>query len=107
MTWGIKISKPGKNVKTCTNEELVMSSEFSTLKIAHAAAPTSNGAYNHNLGYAPAFFVSAKLYSGENFKWGFLGQEQSNAYEYTYVADSTQFLFAGECRYFLIFQDTL
>ena len=106
-TYGIKVSKPGFDVKTATDDQLVMSSEFLSLKIAHSDAPISNGNYPHNLGYAPAFFVSAKKTYGENSYWGFVGQEQDSIFELSFASDSTKFYYGSECRYFLIYQDTL
>jgi len=105
MTRVVKIAKPGFDVATCTDDELVFSSELDTLKVAHSDSPTTLGEYTHGIGYPPAFFVSAKITVGFSYKWGFMGQEQSNAFEYTFASDGTKFYYAGECKYFLIYQD--
>lgn len=105
--WGIKISKPGKDVKTCADDELVMSSKFLTLKMAKAASPTANGTYNHGLGYAPAFFVAGSfgVTSGVT-QQAFVGQEFSS-FEATYFSTSTYFYYWGPCTYFLFYQNTV
>lgn len=102
MTWGIKISKPGKDVKTCNNDELVMSSEFNCIKIAYSAAPGTYGTYTHGLGYAPAFMVSEYLSETQGT---FVGQNFS-AFEATFYSTSTIFYYYNTCRYFLFYQDT-
>ena len=98
MTWGIKVSKPGFDVKTATDDQLVMSSEYSSLKVAHTDAPTTSGTYTHGLGYTPAFIVSGSGY--------FVGQEYSNV-ELTFASDATSFYYYGACRYWIFYQDTL
>lgn len=107
MTFGIKISKPGYDVKSCTEDQLVMSSEFNAIKVAYSAAPTTYGTYNHGLGYAPAFFVSGSFGFTENVtKNAFVGQEYSS-FEAAYFSTSTYFYYYGSCRYFLFYQNTL
>ena len=96
--WGIKVSKPGNDVKTCADTELVMSSEFDLIKIAHSASPTSAGTYTHGLGYAPAYIVA-----GNQF---FVGQEFST-FEATFGSSSTEFYYWGACRYWLFHQETI
>lgn len=103
---GIKISKPGYDVKTCTNDQLVMSSEFNAIKIAHSAAPSASGSYSHGLGFAPAFFVSGAFgFTEEVTQFAFVGQEFSS-FEATYFSTPSIFYFYGPCRYFLLFQRT-
>ena len=65
----LKISKPGHDVRTASDENLVFSSDWDSLK-AYAVGTTSmnfltaNATQNldvaHALGYAPAFFVLVK-----------------------------------------------
>ena len=95
--WGVKISKPGVDVKTADDEDLVMSSSFNTLKIAYVDAPEASGTYSHGLGYSPAFLVA-----GEGF---FVGQEFS-AFEVTYGSTSSLFYYYTDCRYWLFYQET-
>lgn len=93
--WGLKISKPGYDVKTCTKDQLVFDSELNTMKVAYSAAPVANGTYTHGLGYIPAFMVAGEGY--------FLGQEFS-AFEVTYASTSTIFYYYWACRYWLFYQ---
>lgn len=93
--WGIKISKPGYDVKTCTKDQLVFDSELDTMKVAYSDAPTGAGSYTHGLGYAPAFLVSAEQY--------FVGQIFS-AFELPFVSTSTIFYYYSACRYWLFHQ---
>jgi hypothetical protein len=107
MTWGIKVSKPGIDVKTATPDQLVMNSEYLSLKIAHSALTTGDGTYTHNLGYAPAFIVSNPFFDDDEI-WGFSGQFSSpSAFEAPFYSSSTEFYFWGVCRYFLFYQETL
>ena len=52
--YGIKVSNVGKDVKTCDDIDLVMSSEISTLKTFSSYDATVNcDPLEHNLGYIP------------------------------------------------------
>ena len=56
--WGMKVSKPGKDVKTCGPEDLVFNSEWDVLvQYLDKSGHTSSSSYNHALGYFPSFFV--------------------------------------------------
>lgn len=103
MDYGIKISKPGFDVKTCTKDQLVFDSELNTMKIAHSDAPDpfhdpgpQTFEYEHGLGYAPAFMVS-----GSGF---FVGQEFSS-YESTYYSTPIYFYYFNKCRYWLFYEE--
>lgn len=73
--FGIKISKPGYDVKFATPLQLVFSSELNTLKIAETGTFSATGSdpygafavmnKNHNLGVAPGYlaWVTASGYS--------------------------------------------
>ena len=93
--WGMKVSKPGFDVLTCEDKDLVMSSSFNALKVAHTASPTGVGTYTHGLGYIPAFIVA-----GEGF---FVGQEYSAFSQYFY-SNATIFSYYDVCRYWLFYQ---
>jgi len=62
--WGVKVSQPGYNVKTCADRELLFSSSFKTLKIEKEGLivvnPGESGLISHNLGYYPAFIIYKK-----------------------------------------------
>lgn len=69
--YGIKISKPGFDVKTANDKDLVFSSKFDTFKVAASGTGsfTANGALQiaeiaHSLGYTPAFFVFSEVHAG-------------------------------------------
>jgi len=68
--YGLKISKPGVNVKDATDEELYFSSKFDSVKAKIvntvsmtflAANTTQNLDISHGLSYTPKFFVLVKL----------------------------------------------
>ena len=100
MTWGIKISKPGYDVKTCTDDQLGMSSEFNTLKTAKTG--TTSGNVAHGLSYIPIYFCMSKISST---KWGIVGQNYFNGIPYM---DSTNFVSSGsgtnESKYYIFYQ---
>jgi len=55
--WGIKVSKPGFDVKTCADYDLVMSSSFNMLKTKiFGNCGTSGTTIAHGLSYTPIFF---------------------------------------------------
>ena len=68
--WGMKVSKPGKDVKTCVDTDLSFSSKFGNLLIyktgiAHVTVLAEQNlsnqwTYNHGLSYAPAYFIYVK-----------------------------------------------
>ena len=52
---GMKVSKPGVDVKDADDKDLVWSSDFKTFKIYKIVKFTSSGDEKHGLDYAPAF----------------------------------------------------
>ena len=103
MTWGIKISKPGIDVKTATDDQLVMSSELNMLKTAKVGNTTGNVA--HELVYIPIYFAMSKISST---KWGIVGQNYFSGIPY---CDATNFISNGggtnESKYYLFYQQGL
>lgn len=75
--YGIKVSKPGKDVLTAANKDLVFTSESeSAMKISglYSLSTTISSAPGsatlstaHGLGFVPAFFGSVQLPSGDHF----------------------------------------
>ncbi len=80
--WGIKVSQPNKDVKTCADKDLAFSSQWNTLKILLSGFARINdipaGGYdvvfypgeksltiNHNLGYVPMFLAYANFGNGK------------------------------------------
>jgi len=63
---GIKVAQQGKNVETCSDDELVMSSEFNSFKITDSGAATlvipavgasAQTIEPHSLGYVPMIMM--------------------------------------------------
>ncbi len=55
--YGIKMSKPGVDVKTASDKDLSWSSDFKTFKVYKTVKITSVGTTAHGLNYAPAFIA--------------------------------------------------
>jgi hypothetical protein len=53
--YGIRMSKPGVDVKTASDADLSWSSDFKTFKIYRIVKFTANTSINHGLSYPPAF----------------------------------------------------
>ena len=69
--YGIKISKPGFDVRTASDKDLVFSSKFDTFKVSVSGTGsfTADGTLQiaeiaHSLGYVPAFFVFSEVHAG-------------------------------------------
>lgn len=69
--YGIKISKPGFDVKTCADKNLVFSSKFDTFRVYSsgigsftANLATQTATIPHSLGYVPAFMVFSEVHAG-------------------------------------------
>lgn len=68
LDYGIKVTKPGQDVDTVADVDVMFSTKFSTLKVYLEGTVTlttdgsGNGSatVNHNLGFAPAFYVFRK-----------------------------------------------
>jgi len=77
MDYGKKISQAGYDVKSCLDKQLILSSEFNSLKISKEGATTlavNNGATQtktiaHGLSYTPShyIFVEELTYGGNNY----------------------------------------
>ena len=73
--WGIKISKPGFDIGTASDSDLVFSTKFDYLKVQTSGSTNITTAgttiINHNLGYYPSFVGFAKFnggqYNGQTF----------------------------------------
>lgn len=71
LNYGMKVSKPGIDVKTATDPQLVFSSKFDTFRVHSTGIGsfTANGALQtatiaHSLGYVPAFMVFTEVHAG-------------------------------------------
>ena len=58
---GLKISKPGIDVKTATDKDLVWSSNFKTLKLYRQIVFTEAGEVSHGLDYPPTFMALMRV----------------------------------------------
>lgn len=73
LDYGLKVSKPGYDVKTATPAQLVFSSKYPTLRVhtKGSGTITHTGGRTvtivHGLGYVPMFMVHGNIYGGSNF----------------------------------------
>lgn len=99
----LKISKPGFDVKTCDDKDLIFSSELNTLKTAKVGTTSSNVA--HGISYTPLFFAISKI---DSTKWGIVGQ---NYHSGVPNIDSTYFypecVGDEEVKYYIFYQTLL
>lgn len=76
-TYGIKVSQIGKDVKTCEDFDLIMSSELNTLKTLWSGELGPNDSQVHGLGYIPITLYAQ--YTGDKINYlSFIGQEDEN-----------------------------
>lgn len=92
--WGIKVSKSGFDVKTCADDELIMSSKLNTFKVS--AVGSSSTTYSHGLSYTPCFVTSEYVSSG---KYGLIGF----FYSTVVTANATQLDFTGATYKYYVF----
>jgi len=95
--YGFRISKPGYDVKTCTDEQCVLSSSFFTHIVHKKGKNSTDGIVSHTLGYIPLFLGFIK-YSGNSFL--------SYDPRFTWIDSSNVecFLNAGDEFYYIIFK---
>ena len=96
--WGIRISKPGFDVGTCADYDLVMSSSFNLLKTKSVG--TTSGTVAHGLSYVPIYMCCEQIGSGTV---GLMGQLQNSAPG----VDSTNLAAGGTVRYYLFYQQSI
>lgn len=104
MTFGIKVSNIGKDVKSCDDSDLVMSSEISTLKTFGSQELEITGSFVHNLGYTP-IFLYAVFRADKPLNINFVGQADGRM-----VASITDILYnaqAGDPTLVYVFYDEL
>jgi len=93
--WGIRISKPGFDVGTCADYDLVMSSSFNSLKTASVG--TTAGTVAHGLSYAPIYMYCEQYGAGTV---GLMGQLKDSSPG----VDTANFVADGTVRYYLFYQ---
>ncbi len=101
MIYGIKISKPGYDVKTADLKDLVLSSEKNLFKIKNTAnfslvvsGGTGQTIINHNLGYAPTVLVYMETKPG-NGQRSRLCFERDGTQAYACVTPTQLIIFPG------------
>ena len=58
MGYGLKISKPGIDVGTAADTDLIFSSDIDSLKTKATGTFANNGTVAHGLSYTPMFFIA-------------------------------------------------
>jgi hypothetical protein len=99
MDYGIKISQDGYDVKTCTDQQLVMSSEFDLLKLKITGTTTGTGVVAHGLDYTPIFFANQKV-TGTVTRYAPCGGSP------WFCTDATNFAYLKDCRYYIFYQQS-
>lgn len=97
--YGIRISKAGYDVKTCTDEQCVFSSSFFN-QIVHMKGSTTGDTVSHSLSYIPNFLTYTN-FSGDDYIY----------YEVYPSVDSSIIDFTGMgadyTKYYIIFKDKM
>ena len=73
--YGIKVSRAGYDVKTCSDHQMLFSSSFETLSVIDSGFDTVSGSSNetlwtNNLSYTPAFYCISRNDGQESLYWG-------------------------------------
>lgn len=97
--WGIRVSKPGFDVGTCSDYDLVMSSSFNALKTKFVG--TAAGTIAHGLSYTPIFMCCQTFGSGTT---GFMGHFVNPG---IVGVNSTNIEVSGTIRYYLFYQQAV
>ena len=97
--WGMRVSKPTFDVKTCTDDQLVMSSSFNLLKTKSVG--TTSGTVAHGLAYAPIYMACQTMGAGTT---GFMGQLFNPG---NVGIDSTNIVTSGTMRYYIFYQQSI
>jgi len=97
--WGIRVSKPGFDVGTCADYDLVMSSSFNLLKTKSVG--TTSGTVAHGLSYAPIYMTCQSMGVGTV---GLVGQlfDPGNA-----GVDTTNIVTSGTMKYYIFYQQSI
>lgn len=97
--WGIRVSKPGFDVKTCADYDLIMSSSFNLLKTKSVG--TTSGTVAHGLSYVPIYMANSQIGVGTV---GLMGQIT----EATLTGiDATNYTSSGTTRYYIFYQQSI
>lgn len=97
--YGLRVSKNGYDVKTCTSDQLAFSSSFFN-QIIHKKGIVTSLPVSHNLGYIPAHLTFMK-FSGNAYieNYPFFGTDST-------TLDSTG-ISVGDSVYYIIFKNSI
>ena len=100
--YGIKVSKPGVDVKTADDDELVMSSSFNMLKTKATGTVTAPTTVAHGLAYVPIVFGMREISSSPK-EYSILGGNSN----LLLGVDGTDLTFGGtdKWRYYIFYQE--
>jgi len=100
--YGLRLSKDGYNVKTCTDEQCILSSSFFNAIVHKKGIQVYTEGYtvSHNLGYIPGYFAFVKE----------SGQSYITANQYSQYVSATELTFDSSevpdaTFYYIIFKD--
>lgn len=96
----LKVSKPGFDVRTCANEDLVYSSELNALKVAKEGTLTSGNSYAHGLSYVPIVFSVVKFSASKS---GIVGQIATVGS----TVDSTNVTAQSDIKYYVFYEQAI
>lgn len=97
--WGMKISEDGVDVKTATDQQLIISSSFNALKVKMVGVANTTSVA-HGLAYKPIYFSMRELDTSS--KYGMVGQDYTGGLPYV---DATNFVpAAGNNKYYIFYQ---
>lgn len=99
MTYGIKVSKPGFDVRICDDKDLVFTSELNTLKAKAIGTLTSGNTYAHGLAYVPIVFVVNKYSSTKS---GLIGQDTVGS-----SVDATNVTAGSDLKYYVFYETAI
>jgi hypothetical protein len=100
MTYGIKVSKTGKDVKTCGDEDLVYSSQYATLKVKAIGTLNDGQTYAHGLSYVPIVFSIVKFSSSNS---GLVGQIVTGGSS----VDATNVTADSDIKYYVFYEQAI
>ena len=97
--WGIKVSQPGFDVKTCDTKDLVMSPSFNLLKTKASGVKATAGTVAHGLAYTPVFFTMRPFATAG--RYSLIGDDPS-------TMDSTNLTtITNNTRYYIFYQESI
>jgi len=102
--WGMKVSKEGFDVKTCSDDELVMSSSFNMLK--NHMVGTTSGSVAHGLPYTPIFFATEQI-NGTSLLVGQQITSSPVVIDSNYIYAVSNITNVGTIHYYIFYQQSI